>query len=81
MYEIYKINNSYQIHSNLSGFHAKEGTLLALLTYTHALGFAPNELQAAFLDMIDKDHDSCHFGINRMFIYSFNRADKYGKAA
>jgi len=81
MYEIYKVEDLYQIHSNLSHFAAKECSFLALLTYTHTLGFDPDELQAALLDMLDKNHDSCHFGINKTFIYSFNKVDKYGRVA
>jgi hypothetical protein len=81
MYEIYKNQDLYQIHSNLSGFAAKECSFLALLTYTHSLGFKPDELQAALLDMLNKDHDSANFGINKTFIYSFNKREKYGRVA
>lgn len=78
MYEIYKLDNGlYQIHSSFYGEKAMEGTLLAILTYAaHTLNFDPNELEFALVDMLQKDKDSAHFGINRTFIYSFNKRDK-----
>ena len=80
MYEIYKIDeNLYQIHSRYSEVRSMEGTLLAILTYAvYTLHFNTSELEFALLDMIDKDNDSAHFGINRMFIYSFNKQRKVG---
>ena len=78
MYEIYKLDHDlYQIHSSFRTEQAMEGTLLAILTYAvQVLGFSASELEAALLDMNEKDHDAAHFGINRGFIFSFNRASK-----
>lgn len=76
MYEIYKLENDlYQIHSSFRGDKAMEGTLLAILTYaTHKLDFAIEELEFAILDMHNRDTDGSHFGINKTFLYSFNRS-------
>jgi hypothetical protein len=78
MYNLYELSdNLYQIHSGYTGEKAMEGTLLAILTYaTYVLGFNPNELERALLDMLDKNCDASHFGINRTFIYSFRRGEK-----
>jgi hypothetical protein len=80
MLELYKLGpDSYWVHSNGSWIDF-EGTQLEVLVYcTSALKMQPDELQAALLDMIKKDHDSANFGINRTFIYSFNRDEKYGR--
>jgi hypothetical protein len=79
MYEIYKLSEDlYQIHSSFSNEQAMEGTRIAILTYaTHILGFKPDELETGLLDMLKLNRDSAHFGINRMFIYSFNKSEKY----
>ena len=81
MYELYQLDQDlYQIHSSFEGEQAMEGTILAILTYaTHTLGFQPSELELALLDMLHKNHDSAHFGLNRKFIYSFTKAEKYGR--
>lgn len=78
MYEIYMIDeNVYQIHSSFQGELAMEGTLLAILTYAvHKLGFTASELEVALVDMNEKDNNACHFGINRHFIFSFDRNTK-----
>ncbi len=78
MYEIYKVNEDlYQVHSTFEGRVSMEGTCLAILTYcVHTLGFNANELEFALLDLIKNDHDAAHFGVNRTFIYSFNRNEK-----
>ncbi len=78
MYELYKLNEDlYQIHSSFAGEQSMEGTLIGVLTYcVHVLGFKPDELEYALLDMLK--NDSSQFGINRMFIYSFNRNRKAG---
>ena len=73
MYKLYQIGQDlYQIHPKYDG--AKEGNLLAILTYSvYNLGFDPNELQLALLDMLDNEVDAAEFGANRTFLYSFNR--------
>lgn len=78
MYELYKIEeNLYQIHSKNFGQQSMEGTLLAVLTYAvYSLGFQTSELELALLDMNDLDYDGAYFGINRSFIYSFDRKNK-----
>jgi hypothetical protein len=78
MYNLYRLNNdTYQIHSSFPREKAMEGTLLAILTYcTFTLGFSPNELQNALLSMLENDMDSANFGINRTFIFPFNRSDR-----
>ena len=83
MYEIYKLNEDlYQIHSSFANEKAMEGTLAAIIVYAStALGFDIDELEYAFLNMIENDTDSAHFGVNRTFIYSFNKKEKYGKVS
>lgn len=83
MYELYKINEDhYQIHSTYSNVRAMEGTLLAIGTYlVYSLGFYIEEVEAALLDMNDKDHDAAQFGFECTFIYSFNKNEKYKKAS
>lgn len=78
MYELYKLNEDlYQIHSSFYGDEAKEGTLLAIITYaTYTLGFNVGELEYALLDMLKNDYDGAHFGTNRTFLFSFDRSSK-----
>jgi hypothetical protein len=80
MYEVYQVSDDlFQVHSTFA-IRAMEGSRLAILVYmTSELGFKPEELQEALLDMLDKGHDSAHFGMNRTFIHSFNYSTKYGK--
>ena len=77
MYNIYKLDNGlYQIHTPPNQ-PSLEGPLLAILTHaTFNLGFDPDELEYALLVMINEEKDAAHFGINRTFIYPFNRKDK-----
>lgn len=83
MYEIYKFGEDlYQVHSTFGGNKSMEGSLLAILTHcVYNLGFDPDELQDALLDMINTEKDAANFGINRRFIYSFSRKEKYGRAS
>jgi hypothetical protein len=54
-----------------------EGTLLAILTYAvYTLGFDIKELEIALFEMLERDMDGAHFGINRTFIYAFNKNEK-----
>lgn len=78
MYNLYQIrHNHYEIHSSYSNEKAMEGTLLAILTYaTYTLGFDINQLEIALLEMLERDMDGAHFGINRTFIYAFNRSER-----
>jgi len=78
MYNLYKLEeNRYQIHSSRPEVKAMDGTLLAILTYcTYALGFKTYELETALLDMLNNDKNASHFGVNRTFIYSFDRKTK-----
>lgn len=78
MYEIYKVDEDlYQIHSSFHGETAMEGTLVGITTYaTYSLGFKIEELEYAFIDMIRNENDSAHFGINKTFIYSFNKKER-----
>lgn len=78
MYEIYEVGyDLYQIHSKMPGVAAKEGSLLALGIYlTHVLKFNPEELEAALFDMLDYGHDSAQFGINKTYLFSFNKNKK-----
>ena len=81
MYELYKLGDDlYQIHSTFYGEKAMEGNLASIMTYAvKFLQFDINELEVALVDMLQNDKDAANFGINRMFIYSFNRSTKYGK--
>ena len=78
MYEIYKIDpDTFQIHSHYAQDRSMEGSQLAILTYAaFSLGFDPDELQAALLNMIETGTDSAHFGVNRTFLYCFNRSER-----
>ena len=78
MYNLYRLNDDlYQIHSSFIGEGAKEGTLLAILTYaTHFLKFNPDELEFALLQMLKNEDDAAQFGINRTFLFTFNRKTK-----
>ena len=78
MYELYKIKeNLYQIHCKDARLQAMEGSLLAIGTYmVNTLGFSPLELEAALLAMLERDMDAAHFGINRTFMWPFNKADR-----
>ena len=78
MYEIYQLGSDlFEIHSSFYGEQAMRGTRLAILTYAvHTLGFKPMELEMALLDMIKRDHNAAHFGINKTFIYSFPKPEK-----
>ena len=78
MYNIYKLNDDlYQIHTSLYQELSFEGPLLAILTHaTFNLGFDPDELEYALLVMLNEDKDGAHFGINRTFLYPFNRNEK-----
>ena len=80
MYMLYKVTEDiYEIHSSFHGEQAMQGALIAVLVYaTHTLGFKTEELQRALLDMLDKDNDAANFGINRTFIFSFNKKRKAG---
>jgi len=81
MYNLYKLGDDlYEIHSSF-GETAMQGTLLAILTYaTHNLKFDPDELQQALLNMLETDMDSAQFGINRTFIFAFNKDTKRPKS-
>ena len=81
MYNIHKINEDrYQLHSDRTN-SLMESTLLHIMVYaTDILGFNPDELEIAFVDMIRNDRDSAHFGIYKTFIFSFNKADREKKA-
>ena len=81
MYNIHKINEDrYQLHSDRTN-SLMEGALIHIMVYaTHTLGFNPDELEMAFVDMIRNDKDSAHFGIYKAFIFSFNKADREKKA-
>lgn len=82
MYEIYKKSEVlYQIHSSLPGFAAKELSLTALIVYANKVGIIPGEVEEALVSMLQKDHDTAHFGIMKTFIYSFNKSEKYGKVS
>jgi len=77
MYELYKNSeNSYEIHSNYSGFKAKEGTLTAICVYMVSLGFDLSEIEIGLVEMIRTDHNGAHFGINKMFIFPINRVER-----
>jgi len=78
MYNLYRLNDDlYQIHSAFRGEEAKEGTLLAILTYaTHFLKFSPDELEFALLEMLRNGDDGAQFGINRTFLFTFDRKSK-----
>jgi hypothetical protein len=78
MYELYKLNDDlYQIHSTFRGEQSMEGTLTGIITYaSRTLGFKIEELECALLDMLNRDTDAAHFGINRIFIFSFNRSER-----
>lgn len=78
MYNLYKISDDlYQIHSGFRNEKAMEGTILAIVTYcVTCLRFDVLEIEDAMVDMIHKDMDAAHFGINRKFLYSFNRSEK-----
>lgn len=78
MYNLYKISdNLYQIHSSYRTEKAMEGTMVAIVTYCVAgLRFNVTEIEDAMVDMIHKETDAAHFGINRKFLYSFNRTEK-----
>ena len=75
MFELYQINQDlYQIHGSDPHMKAMEGSLLAIGTYmVHSLDFKAEELELALLTMLEHNLDSSHFGINRMFIYAFNK--------
>jgi hypothetical protein len=83
MIEIYEIEeNTYQVHSTNPSIRAIEGSLLAISVYlTHSLGIKVEELEAALLDMLDQDRDAANFSDRGMFVYSFNKNQKYGKTA
>lgn len=78
MYNLYRIDEDlYQIHSTFYGEKSMEGTQLAILYYcAKTLGFDPEELYFAVSQMNLHNHDSAQFGINRTFIYSFNKKEK-----
>lgn len=78
MYNLYQVNQDhYEIHSSFSNEKAMEGTLLAILTYAvYTLGFDINQLEIALFEMLDREMDAAHFGINRTFIYAFNRSER-----
>jgi hypothetical protein len=75
MYILYKLDHDlYQIHSSHSAF---EGTLTGIWTYcVQHLGFKSTELEASIQDMLDKGTNGAHFGVNKTFLYSFERKDK-----
>ncbi len=37
------------------------------------LGYDSHELELAFIELILRDFDEAHFGINRTFMYALNR--------
>lgn len=78
MYNLYKLDEDlYEIHASGSSQKAFQGTLIGILTYaTYKLHFAPDELERGLIDMIENDTNGANFGINRTFIYSFNRNNK-----
>jgi hypothetical protein len=78
MYELYKISDDkYEIHSSFNDVQAMEGTFVAIFVYmTEYLKFFPDEVEYAMVEMIRKDHNAAHFGVNKMFIFSFNRSKK-----
>ena len=80
MYELYKIGeNTYQIHSTFSNVRAMEGSLNLIVKYmVMQLYFSANEIEYALLDMIGKEHDSAQFGMNRTYLFSFEKLSKYG---
>lgn len=78
MYNLYKLDEDlYQIHSSFYGEKAMEGTLVAIVTYmvTNLL-FTVDEIECAVMAMHHEDMDAAHFGVNRTFIYPFNRNPK-----
>jgi hypothetical protein len=78
MYNLYKIDEStYQIHSAYSNEKAMEGNLFSICKYCiRTLGFELKELEFALQQMLESDCDAAHFGINRTFIFAFNRKDR-----
>ena len=80
MYNLYRLcEDQYQVYSVMNDTVSFEGTRLAVLTFmTFRLGFNPDELEVALLDMLHNDTDSADFGVNGTFIYSFNRKRKTG---
>jgi len=75
MYHLYQISDSvYQLHSTYDDGEAKEGSLLAILTYgVHKLGFNTEELEDALLEMLDSGNDAAKFDYNKNFLYSYQR--------
>lgn len=74
-YELFKLeNDKYQIHSDMSGFKAMEGTTMAIIYYmVKKLGFELSEVEFAMHNMIQKDFDGAHFGFARSFLFSYER--------
>lgn len=82
-YELFKLeNDKYQIHSDLPGFKAMEGTTMAIIYYmVKKLGFELSEVEFAMQNMIDTDFDGAHFGFGRSFIFSYERLPIQGLSA
>jgi len=85
MYNLYQLDNDlYEIHSSFSGQlfrrESTKGTLLAFLTYaTYTLHFNPDELQFALLNMLETGNNAANFGVNRTFLFSFDKDSKRPK--
>ncbi len=75
MYHLYcNPDDTYEIHSSFKGDVAMHGTFLAVMVYAvHVLGFKVEELQFAVSDMIRRDLNAAEFGINRAYLFSFNK--------
>ena len=78
MYHLYEVGSDlYQLHSKFSSEGAVEGTLTAVLSHAVVnLRFDLEELETALLDMNENGLDGAEFGINRSFLYSFDRKSR-----
>ena len=77
MYKLHELDNDLYHLSDVNSKTLREGTLLTILTHAvYNLGFDIKELEFALMDMHDKNKDSASFGINKMFIFSFNKNER-----
>jgi len=72
MYEVYKFDNEWQVHTSYDGAYA--GSFKEIMKFCmKEIRVPAYELEAAVATMEQNGHNAIHFGVNRTFIYSFTK--------
>lgn len=79
MFNLYDNGSSWEVHAPGMIY---SGNFVRVITFCMLkLDFTSYELELAVSEMVKRDDNAAHFGVNRTFMWSFRKEEKDGRQA